>query len=152
MALRPLTGEQLFSSLVEATNLEPRTPRSARRNYQDDGTARARFQNRFAETAVGGEYQASIPQALTMMNGALLADATSISSSATLRGVIEAPFLDDDAKVETLFLAALSRQPTGVEASEMRRHLASYSEKTRREAFADIFWALLNSGEFLLNH
>jgi hypothetical protein len=54
----------------------------------------------------------------------------------------------DDAILEELFLAALSRRPTADEAEVGKRVLA----KDRTSGVENIQWALLNSTEFLVNH
>ena len=53
--------------------------------------------------------------------------------------------------IRTLYLSTLSREPTDM---EMEKLLAAVPEdpKARREALEDIFWALLNSKEFIFNH
>jgi hypothetical protein len=53
--------------------------------------------------------------------------------------------------IGTLYLTALSRGPTDM---EMEKLLAAVPEepKARKEALEDIFWALLNSKEFIFNH
>ena len=51
--------------------------------------------------------------------------------------------------IRTLYLATLSREPQDM---EMEKLLASVPEKAPREALEDIFWALLNSKEFIFNH
>jgi hypothetical protein len=61
--------------------------------------------------------------------------------------------MNAEAKVETIFLATLSRLPT---ADEFARY-GSYVERggstnDQRRALTDVFWALLNSSEFILNH
>jgi hypothetical protein len=66
---------------------------------------------------------------------------------------VDAPFMDASSRVEAIFLAALSRLPTSEEAqkygSYVQRGGVNYDEK---KALADVFWALLNSSEFILNH
>jgi hypothetical protein len=53
--------------------------------------------------------------------------------------------------IRTLYLTALSREPVDM---EMEKLLATVpvEPKARREALEDIFWALLNSKEFIFNH
>ena len=51
--------------------------------------------------------------------------------------------------VNQLYLAALSRPPTTRELAKAREFLASYPDTIR--VLQDIFWALLNSNEFVLN-
>ena len=57
---------------------------------------------------------------------------------------------DDDAALDELFLAALTRTPTEKERAAFAAHRAK--KKDRREAFADALWALVNTKEFRLNH
>jgi hypothetical protein len=67
--------------------------------------------------------------------------------------VIEAPFLDTPKRIEALFLATLSRLPSDEETATMQEHVDKASPGVeRKQAFADIFWVLLNSTEFALNH
>ena len=54
------------------------------------------------------EYQAGVLQALSLLNGNDLAEATDPVRSPLL-GSIEAPFFTDDDRLRTLFLAVLSR-------------------------------------------
>ncbi len=87
------------------------------------------------------------------MNGKLVADATSVERGLTLASVVDAPFLDTGAKVETLYLASLSRTPRPAERERLVKYVESGgANKDRKKALADVFWALLNSSEFLLNH
>ncbi len=52
--------------------------------------------------------------------------------------------------IRTLYLTTLSREPVDM---EMEKLLAAVPEKGgNREALEDIFWALLNSKEFIFNH
>ena len=87
------------------------------------------------------------------MNGEFVAEATDASSSRTLGGIAEAPFLSIEEKVEALFLATLSRLPTADEQARFAGHVtATDNDEGQQQAFGDIFWALLNSSEFLMNH
>jgi hypothetical protein len=56
----------------------------------------------------------------------------------------------DDAIVEELFLATLSRRPTEANLAAVRKALAD--GERRDEVFRDLFWALLNAKEFCFNH
>ena len=71
----------------------------------------------------------------------------------TLSAIANAPFLDTAGKVEALYFAALSRQPTPDESGRLVAYVnkaAAASDK--KKALSDVFWALLNSTEFLFNH
>ena len=61
--------------------------------------------------------------------------------------------MDERQKLDTLYLAALSRPMRADEAERM----VEYVEKggpdgDEHKALADVFWVLLNSSEFILNH
>jgi len=150
MNVKAMSGEQLYDSLGIATGYVDPTPVPQR---PFDVGPRAEFLNRFASTEKLTEKQTSILQALTLMNGRLVNDQTSLDRSQFLAGVIDAPFLDTTGKVEVLFLASLSRLPTSAEAEKF----ASYVDRggtvgDKKKAVADVFWALLNASEFALNH
>ena len=61
------------------------------------------------------------------MNGQLTADAASVQRSELLRGVLLAPFMDTKQRVETLYMATLSRKPT-------EKEMAAREEVHRRGA------------------
>lgn len=136
MPLRGMMPEQVFDSLALATGC------------QED--QRGRFLGEFASLDRPTETQTSILQALAMMNGRLIASATDLAESRTLTAILEAPFLDDRERLETLFLATLSRFPTESERARFTAYLANAGAS--RSAWEDIFWVLLNSAEFLFNH
>ena len=56
----------------------------------------------------------------------------------------------DAEAVEELFLAALSRPPSGDEARSALDHLRASPD--RASGLADVLWALINTREFVLNH
>jgi len=86
------------------------------------------------------------------MNGKFTADATSLIHSETLAAVIDAPFMDSAGRVQTLFLATLSRLPDAGEKARLVQYVDRGGPSgSSRQALADIFWALLNSSEFFLN-
>jgi Protein of unknown function (DUF1549)/Protein of unknown function (DUF1553) len=150
MNVKGMSGEQLYDSLGMATGLVDQTPVSQR---PFPFGPRGEFLGRFASTEKATEKQTSILQALTLMNGRLVNEQTSFDRSQFLAGVIDAPFLTSTGKVEVLFLASLSRLPTPSEAEKF----ASFVDRggvigDSKRAIADVFWALLNSSEFVLNH
>ncbi|HEV3025908.1 MAG TPA: DUF1553 domain-containing protein, partial [Pirellulales bacterium] len=155
MPLRRMTADQLFASIVQATGFREE-PRRAQRGVvlPDTTSAAAEFRNRFADQSVPRtEAETSILQALALMNGKLISDATDLSKSETLVAVADAPFMTTDQRVETLFLASLSRKP----ATDELAHFVEYVDQggaatDSKQALCDVFWALLNSAEFALNH
>jgi hypothetical protein len=150
VAVKALTGEQLFDSLGLATGYYDPTPDQDRPFAL---TSRREFLSKFASAEKVTEKQTSILQALTLMNGKFVNDQTSLDRSQFLAGVVDVPFWDAAARVDVLFLATLSRKPTPAE----REKFSSYVDRggangDSKKAVADVFWALLNSSEFVLNH
>ncbi|HKI33073.1 MAG TPA: DUF1549 and DUF1553 domain-containing protein [Gemmataceae bacterium] len=151
MAVKGLTPEQLYDSLVNATGYRDMTP--ANQRIYDMQSPRAVFVSKFSTQEKRTEYQTSIPQALALMNSQLIADVTSLQRSELLGAVAESPFLETPDKVEALFLAALSRKPRAEEAERLVKYVNDGgATKDKKKALADVFWALLNSPEFILNH
>ncbi len=147
--VRTLSPEQVFASLDQALSLKKGRTLSPR--YTPEG------QNLMArlEEARGSnptDFKGGIPQALLLMNGSLVTKATTLEESLTLRAVVEAPFLKDDEKLDTLFLAAYSRWPRADERERLLKLVRAKPDdpEARRQAYANIFWALLNSPEFVL--
>jgi hypothetical protein len=151
MTLKPMTPEQLFDSLLTAT--------AAQKAGGDKGAERTRdqwlrqFIFTFAndEEGEGSSFQGTIPQALMMMNGELMEKATGGKPGSYLAD------LYDEARtrpspveymVNNLYLAALSRRPSRTELSQTAGFLNSYPDTIY--VLQDLFWALLNSNEFVL--
>jgi Protein of unknown function (DUF1549)/Protein of unknown function (DUF1553) len=139
MNVKSLGPEQLYDSLIEATGYRGR----------EIARQRAQFLARFPHNDQLLEGQTGIPQALALMNGELLNAALRTNGDNTLSAVVNSPFLDADGRVETLFLAALGRPPRTEEKARMIAHVRKGDEAG---ALGDVFWALLNSAEFVHNH
>lgn len=150
--LRQMRPEDLYASLHVALRQRP----------DDEGNEDDRERRRFDwlrqyvidfETDENDEatlFDGSITQSLLMMNGDLMAQAIGLESGAFLRRVLDQP-TDDRKKLQQLYLAALARLPTPQEAA-----LAQQLRQARRGDVAgvlqDLWWALLNSNEFIVNH
>jgi hypothetical protein len=93
------------------------------------------------------EMQGTIPQALVMMNSALVFAYTSAEGK-TLLGDLLAKEQNDEQIVTALYEKVLARKPTAEELATCRRYVAKVGN--RKEALEDILWALVNSTEFLL--
>lgn len=153
MNLKALTGGQIYDSFVSATGYKGQGVQNE--DYTDfrSRTPRGLFIKEFPTSNRPTEAQTSILQALMMMNGNAMTNQTTLSSADLLAAVADAPFFTTESRVETLFLAGLSRMPTEIE----RERLASYIDRggpsgNKKQALADVFWALLNTTEFLFNH
>jgi Protein of unknown function (DUF1553)/Protein of unknown function (DUF1549) len=151
MALRGMTPEQIFDSLSMATGFRDKRP--GRRVFYQDDSLRAEFLKQFATTDKRTEFQTSILQSLLLMNGKFTEQVTSPERSATLAAVADSPFLSADEKVETLYLAALARTPRSEERERFGRYVRTGGVRgDAKAALGDVFWVLLNSPEFILNH
>lgn len=152
MSVKSLTAEQVYDCISVATLLDGTASSSF--NVERFGNAdREQFLQLF-RTPAGRktEYQAGIPQALTLMNGTLIDSATGLSSSGILKS-LEAPFFTNPQRVEVLYLATLSRRPRPAEWEQLREIIPDNATGIPlKEGLADILWALLNSAEFTMNH
>jgi hypothetical protein len=154
MAIRGMTPEQLYDSLVQATGFREAEVANPRRNPFGAMSPRAEFLSKFASQDKPAETQTSILQALSLMNGRFVADATHLENSVTLAAVIDAPFhKTPQQRIETLYLATLGRKPRPDEMDRLTKYVSGGGpKKDQKAALADVFWALLNSAEFRLNH
>jgi hypothetical protein len=182
MAIKRLTPEQLFDSLAAATGYREPAPRPGADlalALLNRGGPRAEFLALFSGgVATRTDVQLSIPQALVLMNGQFVTDATAIKppellKTALAKTVLDGPSgrgptfpwssplaaaandvrLDTAGRVEALFLATLSRRPTAAESAKLVQYVEGGGPaQGPRRALADVFWALLNSAEFIVNH
>lgn len=151
MALRALTGEQLFESLAEVMEYPVDKARQPfpgmATNMRDEFLAKfANAENRRVNT------NTSILQALHLMNGRFMSSATSLEKNKTLATIAQSQ-VPSARRVESLFLVALSRLPTQNELERFTRYLDSGGPAhDPNRALADVLWVLLNSSEFAINH
>jgi hypothetical protein len=148
-AIRGLTPEQLYESMVLATGHRPDPAKVGSYGDFRTGPPRAVFLAAFEDpNSQPVDFRASIQQALMMMNGKFTEEATRSSRSATVTAVIESnrPVAQ---RIEELYLVVLSRKP---QPDETRRLLDYARTRESKEALRDIYWSLLNSTEFVLNH
>jgi hypothetical protein len=152
-AVRGLTGEQLYDSVATATGY--RDPNGQLSPFVIGGNSpRSEFLEKFKAGAESpGDRQTSIVQALTLMNGQLTNEATSLNRSETLAAVVDFPLFSTAERIEAIYLAALTRKPSAKELDRFVKYVdAGGPRKNSRDALADVFWALLNSSEFIVNH
>ena len=150
---KDMSVEQAYDSLLVATNVEPPLGNLRRRNE---------WVAQFVETYETDEndesvrFSGSIPAALALMNGEVTETGIAGKEGSTLADVLNGPG-DQSARLNELALAALGRPLTSEELSGfsriIHRQLQSLPPAKRPEAaqllYQDVFWALLNSGEFL---
>lgn len=153
MPVRGLTAEQIFDSLAVAVGYRQPFDPEQTLNFNND-QARQEFVAMFGNQADSApDRTATILQALALMNGSFIGEATDLAESRTLAAVVDAPFLSESEKIDSLYLTTLGRFPEPEERERMSEFLSSTDDLAARQvALADIFWVLLNSSEFLLNH
>ncbi|MDB5387731.1 MAG: hypothetical protein JWM11_3377 [Planctomycetaceae bacterium] len=148
MTPKGLTPNQLFDSLAQATGfLDPNRRDLA--FVADESRPRSEFQEAFSnESDPPTERQTTILQALAMMNGRFLSDNVK-PDKGLLSAVANFPDMTLEERIETLYLATLGRKPTPIELPRLIKYCDGRDLKV---ALGDIFWTLLNSTEFSLNH
>lgn len=149
--LRQMQAEQLYESLLTATEADESLP------YDQRESLKQRWLGQF-NTAFGTDdnseattFNGSIPQALMMMNGDLVKKATQSDPGSFLHKVATNNDMSNAKRVEYLYLAALARKPSRDELSICNKLLAARGGDVP-EALKDVWWALLNSNEFILIH
>jgi hypothetical protein len=152
MNVKTLTAEQVYDCITVATMLVSENG-SGMTIERVGNSSREDFLQTFrTPSGKPTEYQGGIPQALTLMNGTLIADATGLASSGLLK-TLEAPFFTDDQRIEVLYLATLSRPPSTSEWDVLKQYVNDRDDGISiQEPLADILWALLNGAEFTMNH
>ena len=154
MNVKTLTPEQLYDCIAVATLLNQQNVASSDYTLARFGNSqRDLFLQQFAVPATSrSEYLAGIPQALMLMNGALIAQATGETSSGLIRS-LNAPFFTDQQRIDVLYMATLSRPARPRELDLFAEFIPDDATAQQRYAgMADLLWALINSSEFTLNH
>ncbi|HCK72778.1 MAG TPA: hypothetical protein DHW38_14465, partial [Planctomycetaceae bacterium] len=148
---RQLQPEEVYQSLQVLAGIQ-RDPNA----FRTQELAQRAWLGRFVQnmdTDEGNEsnlFDGDIRQSLAMMNGELMQKVTDLDNNTTLGKIIRSE-MENPAKLEHLFLAALSRKPTQQESTVVL-DLVSDPSVDAVQVFQDIWWALLNSNEFILDH
>lgn len=149
--LRQMQAEQLYESLLVATNAEntaksPERDRIKQKWLDQFNSAFGTDENDEATT-----FNGSIPQALTLMNGDMIRRATGDEQSSMLGRIARDEEMSNADKIRYLYRAALSRAPTRQELMVSNELLVA-RKGDAHAALQDIWWALLNTNEFILIH
>ena len=147
-----MTPEQLFESLLTATSAHKAGGSGTERKQRDAWLRQFIFAFANDEGGEGTSFQGTIPQALMMMNGELMQNGHG-GRSRELPGRLRGQALGNDTGPVRLSgrtpLLALSRYPTRKETQQAAHYLATRPDSLK--VLQDLFWALLNSNEFVLN-
>lgn len=152
--VKPMTPEQLYDSILTLTQID----RSARE--QNTSAERKQFINEFLQTFGNDELQTSTPtyegtitQSLMLMNSRLMDRVCGCSPGSWLHQLVTDESINDRQRMESIYLAALSRKPTRNEERAVGQMLASSRDAGERIlVFSDVLWAIVNSAEFMFNY
>jgi hypothetical protein len=142
-----------LTQVTETKNKFPGLPLGARAVEIADGSRSTYFLTTFGratrETVCSCEVklEPTLSQSLHLLNG----DATTQKIQAG--GLVAkrlAEKVPPDQVIEELYLRCLSRPPTAKERTDLAAILAG--QKDPKKALEDVFWALLNTREFMFNH
>jgi hypothetical protein len=148
--LRQMQAEQLYESLLTATEADQA------RVGEDAAKKKDEWMSQFVITFGTDEgddattFNGSIPQVLMMFNGELIKQATSVGKGGFLDKVATSG-VPPSQKIDTLYLAALARVPSAKER-QVATALLNARKGDVAGALQDVWWAVLNSNEFIINH
>jgi len=153
--VKPLNAEQFFYSMIEATGfdrLQKRRDRGALEHMK------RRYLERFIFLLANGEmeeleaFNGTVPQALMMINGPLVNDSGDHKARGSLINDILKRWRTTADRVDQIYLRTLSRPATASEQSYFKRYENTSLYRDKELPYEDLYWALLNSAEFSLNH
>lgn len=154
--LRRVRAEVLLDAITQVTDTKNKfqgLPLGARATQIANGNTSTYFLTAFGrakrETVCSCEVsiEPNLSQALHLLNG------DTVNAKIT-QGRLVANRLKESKTpkqiIEELYIRCLSRKPTDREAASMEEIVAN--EENKQQALEDIFWATLNSREFVFNH
>ncbi len=148
--LRQMSAEQLYQSLLAATNA------TGSGSYEEQEQQRRRWLQQFVVafgTDEGDEattFNGSIPQALMLFNGDLTKKAISTGKGSFLDRVSQIGRKPTE-RVTELFMVGLARRPSKNELTIASKLLVA-RKGNEKEMLQDMWWAILNSNEFIMQH
>lgn len=149
MPLKRLTAEQLHDSILTTTGLlgRDRWEPAVEQVYPPRaGSFLATFNAHDRQTIHERSSEATIQQALELMNGAFLNSAVRIGADHPLTAWMRET-KDADVLIERLYWHTLTRAPTKAEEKLARQHLSSAGWSL--DAWSDLHWALINTREYM---
>lgn len=167
--VKPLSAEQFFYSLLQATGFERlqhvRMEGIKKQGGEDRKNMLRRLEEmkrehlkKFLFLLDNGEmeeieaFNGTIPQALMMINGDMVNDSADHEEYGSFVNYVLGKWRDPMERMKYLYLNVLSRLPTAKEKTYFRRYLERSLYRNKDLAYEDLYWVLLNSAEFSLNH
>lgn len=145
MHVKTLTADQLYDALRATL----RMPKSAPTLNALADPQRQEFMAQMeSQSSELSRFESSVQQTLMMMNGKITERFIN-GQQEGLTAALAAPFLDNEQRLEILFLGSLTREPTAAERTTFLAHLADQNDPA---AIQDILWSLVNCAEYRLNH
>ena len=148
--LRQMHAEELYESLLTATEADQAARGEEAAKKKDTWLSQFVIAFGTDEGDDATTFNGSIPQVLMMFNGDLVKSATSTGKGGFLDKVASGS-MSNAAKIETLYLAALARKPSQAELAVANRMVAARKGDVIG-ALQDVWWAVLNSNEFIIKH
>jgi hypothetical protein len=150
-AVRRLTPEELFRSLIIATGVDRLEQLDADKVRKRIERALKEYSFIFAddEGAEVNTFNGNIPQALLLFNGELTNQGAKQRPGSNLARILTASN-DPATRLRQMFLTTYTRLPT--EAEQARLLPALGQGPASRAVYEDLFFALLTSTEMLTNH
>jgi hypothetical protein len=154
MIVKSMSPEQLFESLTVATKAESGASKETKVANRDRwlNTLVANFGDDEGNEV---NFNGTIVQALLMMNGQDINEALSRKDGTVDLAMKKG---NPDAIITELFLSTLNRKPKPAELALIKERMALRPQFAKLDVekpaakYQDLFWALLNCNEFLLNH
>ncbi len=155
-AIRRMRAEVILDCIGESTETKEKfrgLPLGARAVQIADGNTSNYFLTTFGratrDSACSCEVKMdpNLSQALALLNGSTVH--TKVDNSPIINQLIQAKRPAPEI-IEELYLRTLSRRPLPAEVASLQAQFAQ--EGDPHKAVNDLFWALLNSQEFLFNH
>jgi hypothetical protein len=149
MQLKAMSPEQLFESLMVATRSDVGLSREAKKKLREEWT-RSLVVNFGDDEGNEATFNGTVVQALMLMNGKQINDAITKTDGTVVQAMKR--HSASSGVINELFMAALNRPANGREAVAIGAELKRIRAGGAYGLYQDVFWALLNSNEFLLNH
>ena len=169
MYVKPLRADQFFYSMLQATDFErlqqvkmegikKQGGRDRKEMIRELKRMKRQHLRKFLFLLNNGEmeeieaFNGTVPQALMMINGSMVNDSANHEERGSFLNYVLGKWRDPIERMEYIYLNVLSRLPTAKEKTYFQRYLERSLYSNKKLAYEDLYWVLLNSAEFSLNH